>query len=138
VSIEAMKQALEALEYFDGEYDVKDEITALRAAIAEASMQRLTDVQQEMEATSKDNLPVEPVAWIDEHGNIDRGWDAALQPNGWQPLYTHPPRREWVGLTDEGMRQAAQAMDAEPLADGWKELVKFARAIDAKLKETNT
>ena len=48
-TIEAMKQALEALEYFDGEYDVKDEITALRAAIAEASMQRLTDVQQEME-----------------------------------------------------------------------------------------
>ena len=45
--------------------------------------------------------------------------------------------REWVGLTDEEMRQAAQAMDAEPLAEGWKELVKFARAIEAKLREKN-
>jgi hypothetical protein len=53
------------------------------------------------------------------------------------PLYTHPPRREWVGLTDEEMRQAAQAMNAEPLAEGWKELIKFARAIEAKLKEKN-
>ena len=46
--------------------------------------------------------------------------------------------REWVGLTDEEMRQAAQAMDAEPLAEGWKELVKFARAIEAKLREKNS
>ena len=52
-----MKQALEALEILNNEviYDgavqinVDVEITALRAAIAEASMQRLTDVQQEME-----------------------------------------------------------------------------------------
>jgi hypothetical protein len=29
-------------------------------------------------------------------------------------------------------------MDAEPLADGWEELVKFARAIEAKLKEKNS
>ena len=48
-----------------------------------------------------------------------------------------PPQREWQELTDEDMRQAAQAMDAEPLAQGWRELVKFARAIEAKLKEKN-
>ena len=34
-------------------------------------------------------------------------------------------------LTDAEMRQAANAMDAEPLAEGWKELIKFARAIEA-------
>jgi hypothetical protein len=47
-------------------------------------------------------------------------------------------KREWVGLTDEEMRQASQAMDAEPLAEGWKELIKFARAIEKALKEKNT
>jgi hypothetical protein len=70
MSIEAMKQALEALscsneyendsghrcshcdDYVDRNGLVR---AALRAAIAEASMQRLTDVQQEMEK--------EPVAW---------------------------------------------------------------------------
>jgi hypothetical protein len=46
--------------------------------------------------------------------------------------------RKWVGLTDEEMRQASQAMDAEPLAEGWKELIKFARAIEKALKEKNT
>lgn len=46
-------------------------------------------------------------------------------------------KREWQGLTDEEMRQAAQAMDAEPLAEGWQELNKFACAIEAKLKEKN-
>jgi len=35
-------------------------------------------------------------------------------------------------LTDEEMRECAQAMDAEPLAEGWDELIKFARAIERK------
>lgn len=33
-------------------------------------------------------------------------------------------------LTDAEMRECAQSMDAEPLAEGWKELIKFARAIE--------
>ena len=33
-------------------------------------------------------------------------------------------------LTDVEMRQCANAMDAEPLSEGWKELIKFARAIE--------
>ena len=53
------------------------------------------------------------------------------------PLYTAPPQREWVGLTDEEMREAAQIMDAEPLVEGWKELIKFASAIEQALKEKN-
>ena len=52
--------------------------------------------------------------------------------------YVASQRKEWKGLTDEEMCQAAQAMDAEPLAEGWKELSKFARAIEAKLREKNT
>jgi hypothetical protein len=141
--IKAMKQALEALEdpWKAGAEGVADAIIALRAAIAEASMQRLTDVQQEMEQ--------EPVAWIvttEMQDGTRRTYPLTGRYKDVRdccdfgepvPLYTHPPRREWVGLTDEEMRQAAQAMNAEPLAEGWKELIKFARAIEAKLKEKN-
>ncbi|MEY4720061.1 MAG: hypothetical protein RL563_2679 [Pseudomonadota bacterium] len=147
MSIEAMKMALEALQYpwKSQPHTVVNAITALRAAIAEAAMQRLTDVQQEMEQ--------QPVAWVPQwaHDRLTGQLGAVANPLTWGvdaplfarqtddtvPLFTHPPRREWVGLTDEEMRQAAQAMDAEPLAEGWKELIKFARAIEAKLKEKN-
>jgi hypothetical protein len=46
----------------------------------------------------------EPVAW--QHGrggflsiNKNRFPNQQMLANGWIPLYTHPPRREWVGLT---------------------------------------
>ena len=53
----AMEQALEALEWADNamyegtpiQVNTQKAITALRAALAEDAMQRLTDVQQEME-----------------------------------------------------------------------------------------
>ena len=41
--------------------------------------------------------------------------------------YTAPPRREWVGLTDEDMVMCESEED-----------VRFVRAIEAKLKEKNT
>ena len=87
----------------------------------------------------------EPVAWISDSPTKGNGkqlhWtksEAWRWSSNITPLYTAPPRREWVGLTDEEMRECAQAMDAEPLAEGWTELIKFARAIEAKLKEKNT
>jgi len=52
--------------------------------------------------------------------------DAPLLLNG-QPLYTTPPQRPWVGLTDEDL------VDCESEED-----VRFVRAIEAKLKEKNT
>jgi hypothetical protein len=45
------------------------------------------------------------------------------------PLYTAPPKREWVGLTDEEIEQCA-------IDDGSDDLI-FAHAIEAKLKEKN-
>ena len=44
--------------------------------------------------------------------------------------FTAPTPRK--PLTDEEMRECAQAMNAEPLAEGWPELIKFARAIENK------
>lgn len=48
----------------------------------------------------------EPVAWHEPgaYGNVTthKGWALA---NGWEPLYTAPPQREWVRLTDEEVDQ---------------------------------
>jgi hypothetical protein len=50
------------------------------------------------------------------------------------PLYTAPPQREWVGLTDEEARKTFQAHNCTISADLAGIL---ARAIKAKLKEKN-
>jgi hypothetical protein len=52
----------------------------------------------------------------------------------WEPLYTAPPQREWQGLTDEEIKKEQHHID-------WTNAhtySKFARAIEAKLKEKNT
>ena len=47
------------------------------------------------------------------------------------PLYTHPPQRTWVGLTDEEANLLWENIDD---TDSW-ELIK---QVEAKLKEKNT
>ena len=90
----------------------------------------------------------------------ERGWNAALaqqEPVAWlstdcigerylcftkpkdndpvQPLYTTPPKREWVGLTDEEIQKVVSKKwwDWEDAFD----IEGFSRAIEAKLKEKN-
>jgi hypothetical protein len=48
-----------------------------------------------------------------------------------EQLYTLPPHRPWVGLTDEEQQQAYEQWQN----DGWGV---FYNAIEAKLKEKNT
>jgi hypothetical protein len=93
----------------------------------------------------------EPVAWMhDAEGRVDvihsavkALWIKAGQPSGFYrekvpckvehytiPLYTSPPKREWVGLTDD------EYLNLQYLNGGFTPL-KFAHAIEAKLKELN-
>lgn len=78
----------------------------------------------------------EPVAWMDEFGNVfplsaQRGPRYLNEPM--KPLYTSPPAsKPWVGLTDEQI----QAFAFEAVKDNW-DWLKFARAIEAKLREKN-
>jgi len=124
---EAAQQALEALEATH--YDVgsaekqrlqtMDAITALRDALA----------QQEQE----------PVAWASkrELARI-KDFDSTIYANGdfdgAVPLYTTPPRREWQGLTEEDMEDLLP-LYSDPSAN--TEMLEFAAAIEAKLKEKN-
>jgi hypothetical protein len=78
----------------------------------------------------------EPVAWRFHDRNmwcyVDHLTD--LPQDKFKPLYTTPPQREWVGLTDEEMNKLRHLVDwTVPL-----DIKKFARAIEAKLKEKNT
>ena len=51
-----------------------------------------------------------------------------------RPLYTAPPRKEWVGLTAEDMADAHNSTNGDVMM----RLAGFARAIEAKLREKNT
>ena len=76
----------------------------------------------------------EPVAWIDRHelSAIDEDFSPSVGNRKLSeydvPLYTVPPQRKpWVGLTDEDMEALLLNEDG----------VRFARYIEAKLKERN-
>jgi hypothetical protein len=58
-------------------------------------------------------------------------YNGKQKPDRTVPVYTHPPRREWRGLTEEEI----YPLYSEPSSDA--EMVEFARAIEAALKERN-
>ena len=144
--IEAMKQWLEALEnsqrFVEASANAKmlhgwgeqldtaeDAITSLRQAIAEAE---------------KHEVSQEPVAWMYEWDGrmhltfTDQRFVEEAHPhfNKSTPLYTTPPQRTWVGLTDEDVVETWDAIIK--YAPGDVRLKEFARAIEDKLKEKNT
>jgi hypothetical protein len=84
-----------------------------------------------------------PVAWLSKCYNDDNEflgytlWDRDVGESCF-PVYTAPQSREWVGLTDDDVREAFNtAYDGEDyglIGDfSW-----FAEIIEAKLKEKNT
>ena len=130
MSIEAMKQALEALETLNSgdSYKTHNAATALRLAIAEAEKPwvktyaggkpnyttpvHASDIPQER-VDEKPKHGHEPVAWIKDDELAFMSAAKMLDATEWKtnlglkpehgdvPLYTTPPKREWVGLTDE-------------------------------------
>lgn len=74
-----------------------------------------------------DYMEQEPVAWRQSNGIIEPVYGVTI-PIG-SPLYTAPPKREWVGLTDEEEIE----LD-EKYGDDFNAYID---ARDAKLKEKN-
>ena len=111
---EAAKAALLALKCLDGLECAREEIEALEAALAEPAI--------------KDSLTVaEPVAWMSDS---DVGFYKEEFGNyPCVPLYAAPPRREWVGLTDE------EANEYNYLGP---DMLWVAQEVEAKLREKNT
>jgi pyruvate/2-oxoglutarate dehydrogenase complex dihydrolipoamide dehydrogenase (E3) component len=116
---EALTMALEALEELDGldtetesvTIDVGDVIAALKAALEHQA---------------------EPVAYLCENAVGHKYFRWKKPSSTYKPiaLYTTPPQRTWVGLTDEEQQQAYEQWQNE----GWGV---FYRAIETKLKEKN-
>jgi hypothetical protein len=104
---ELMQEALYALTYVgDAKEIYSDTIESLRARLAQPEP--------------------EPVAWWHDMGDVV---DLNVSGRG-VPLYTAPPQREWVGLTDEEMMMIyGQSHEGKKYSLG--------RAIEAKLKEKN-
>jgi hypothetical protein len=85
----------------------------------------------------------EPVAWITNGGKGELWWHRSskfdeegnlIGPNQDDiPLYTAPPKKEWVGLTDQEINSVCYKRD---WTAPWTNTT-FARAIEAKLREKN-
>ena len=73
----------------------------------------------------------EPVAWLDtdmsQAYTVDELADAS--GTGFLPLYTAPPKREWVGLT---------LNEAEDFYEKYTDRAELINAIDKFLEEKNT
>jgi hypothetical protein len=124
MSREAMQMALEALEdandvarmEFSDENYYSEAINALRQAL-----------KTEQEPVAFINVEKQKLEWAKL-----TSWHTPTIVNLPKiPLYTAPPKKEWVGLTDEEIHDM----------NGYEEdrrMYRFARAIEAKLKEKNT
>ena len=121
---EALRMALEALENGDVPTPKNvgknlDAITAIKEALAQTQ---------------------EPVAWKLPDKNVVF-WEDTKEVDEYHgfkptiPLYTTPPPRTWVGLTDDEVAQAMYRADA--IFTGPMQF-KFAKEIEAKLKEKNS
>ena len=139
------------------EHFINQAITAIEAALANEALERKAENAREL------GLDYEPVAWLHRfiEGGISIGLkplDLERHPERWEPLYTTPPQQElvcvcgavwegqelvetppqrtWVGLTDEEILDKCESVPDYDI--GNRDLIHFARAIEAKLKEKNT
>jgi hypothetical protein len=77
-----------------------------------------------------------PIAWYDpSNGMVSTDQDCPLfTPLG--QVWGLYPEREWIGLTDEEILIKCESVPDYDI--GNHDLIQFAKAIEAKLKEKNT
>ena len=112
----AAEMALEVMEYnrANGTPNMGAAIEALRQALAQPEQ--------------------EPVAWV-YNGILHEFDPSEFATSEVTPLYIAPPKRKWVGLTDEEMKKTWY--ETKNIM-GWYSFEEIARLIEAKLKEKNT
>ena len=137
-SKEALKLALEALEYIEHNYmslpaPAEKAITALREALAEQPAQTATytcgvcGVSMQMEQPAQQTIHCKHRRknnGVCPHHNLQCGWPKCNEPE-------QPTQRTWVALTDEDYRELHLEMGPTYFYQD------YGRAIEAKLKEKN-
>lgn len=143
---ELLQQALDALKHlclntsaikgYDG-HKVQPAIKAIKARLAQPEPAECDGGQCGIggycKQCPKTQPEPEPVAWISNSSARMIHWsgDTPAYGEDWKPLYTEPPKKEWVGLTDEEISEIYND------CDDW-EHYEYERAIEAKLKEKNS
>ena len=132
MSREAMQLALEALE------DSND-VARMEFGDEDYYLEAINALRQALETEQ------EPVAWISDSPTKGNGkqlhWtksDAWRWSSNITPLYTAPPKKQWVGLTDEEIHDliyVSQKIDASN--SPWFDCLGFYRAVEQALKEKN-
>ncbi len=103
---------------------------AIKQALALLQNGSSLDVPAAIEVLKQAEKQV-PVAYIDHVSGKPKFINGYVVQTDYDiPLYTAPPRKEWVGLTDDEVWVAYEK--------GMYEEMWFARAVEAKLKEKNT
>jgi len=86
------------------------------------------------------NYEPEPVAWMcADESLINKGYArfSHVCMGDWKiPVYTTKPQRTWVGLTEKDICEAA--VKSQEGISPRDDTLRFAIAIEAKLKEKNT
>jgi hypothetical protein len=118
---QALELALEALEYHTAQtrpiHQTNEAIVAIKEALAQPEQ--------------------EPVAWwIPKAEQFCLPSSDGTRPfaKAWEPLYTTPPQRKWVGLTQDELNMIGDSMRTW---NSWT-ITDVYFAIEAKLKEKNT
>ena len=154
---EALKIALDALQQIahvsamDYEYQqwAVEAITAIKEALANEALEKMAENARELGLDYEPEQ--EPVAWISPkellvmRGNAYAGakdWRVNLgleSEEGDIGLYTTPPQRTWVGLTDGEVDKMILLMGFPPDWITENAIVKnIVRNLEAKLKEKNS
>jgi hypothetical protein len=135
MSIEAMKQALEALAYLQGIVDTErgpKAMKALRQAIDQAEKQEPVAWKNAAIRLGEELSSVGPDGYYDMTAEQWLGWAMNQQPRGNNSL--PQPQREWVGLTDEEIMEMLEYGQYGRVPQYARN---FVDAIEAKLKEKN-
>ena len=152
---EALKLALSALDEVrqetfrllrDGqklyaEDKVWSTIISIKEVLAkEKALQALHDENERLGLYKDAYAEQEPLAWISTGPASMIHWTADKPAYGddWVPLYTTPPQRTWVGLSDEEIKAFDTWHDNREEEVGWVNPSEIVAYIEAKLKEKNT
>jgi len=134
---ELMQKALGWLDDKEGEYtcEYRKLIEAIKARLAqpETYPDNFIDALKYHMAINE-QTEQEPVAWcIVENGRVHglvKTKPAVMNAEKWQPLYTAPPKKEWVGLTHTELEDCI-------LISEWATWIEVGRTIEQALKDKN-
>ncbi len=139
MSIEAMKQALEALETYHGYMEPLTTVFGGPRVPAEQSTtgkveRAITSLRIALEEAPAKQEQGEPVGYFKREGDVwFQYYEDYPVPSELTPLYTtpQPAQKPWVGLTDEDLNIAFD--DTQEGGGFWE----FGYAIEAILKRKN-